>query len=231
MADPLSPSLSKSETVYRELRARILSGRYGGGYRLVLGTLASEFGVSVVPVREAVRRLEAERLVRFTRNVGAEVAAVDVHDYADAMQVLALLEGCATATAAAHLTPEQLAEAAAVNDRMRVMAQGESFDPREFSALNARFHEILCAPCPNETLLHLLERQQESVVVMRRNLFAFEPVRSLTSVGEHDGILDLLRSGAPREEIEMAARAHKLRTLEESVHHTHDAVPATDATA
>ena len=67
--------LSKSESVYRELRSRIISGRYNAGYRLVLDQLAREMGVSAVPVREAIRRLEAERLVTFTRNVGAEVAA------------------------------------------------------------------------------------------------------------------------------------------------------------
>ena len=47
------------------------AGTYGPGYRLVLGTIAKDLGISVVPVREAIRRLEAEGLVTFERNVGA----------------------------------------------------------------------------------------------------------------------------------------------------------------
>ena len=51
-----------------------VTGRQG---RLVLSSIAEELGFSVVPVREAIRRLEAEGLVTFERNVGATVAAID----------------------------------------------------------------------------------------------------------------------------------------------------------
>lgn len=208
--------LSKSESVYRELRSRIISGRYNAGYRLVLDQLAREMGVSAVPVREAIRRLEAERLVTFTRNVGAEVAAIDLADYADAMEVLAWIEGAATALSAPHLTKRQIDDAATTNDHMRSLAGG-NFDPRLFSDLNLQFHEQLCIACPNDHLLDLLHREWERVAVIRRNVFGFEPVRSQTSIGEHDHILDLVRSGAPADEIEQAARNHKLRSLRQFV--------------
>lgn len=55
------------------------------------------------------------------------------------------------------------------------------------------------------------------MAVIRRNVFGFEPVRSQTSIGEHDHILDLVRSGAPADEIEKAARNHKLRSLRQFV--------------
>lgn len=205
-------TLSKSELVYRELRDRIISGRITAGYRLVLDKIAKDLGVSTVPVREAIRRLEAEKLVTFTPNVGAEVASIDVHDYADAMQTLAVLEGVATALAAAHITREQLDQAGATNDQMRMLAEG-NFDPRLFTDLNQRFHQQLCHACPNRYLNEILDREWERVSVIRRNTFAFEPVRSLTSVQEHDHILTLLRSGSGAEEVERAARAHKLRAL------------------
>lgn len=209
--------ISKSEAVYRELRQRITSGRYVPGFRLVLGQVARELGVSVVPVREALRRLEAERLISFTPNVGAEVAAIDVSDYADAMQVLALLEGSATALAAPHMGDAELTEAAEVNERLRGLAHSVSFDPRLFTDLNQRFHQIVCGPCPNPHLRDLLTTEWERVAVIRRNVFAFEPVRSEKSVGEHDQILALIREGAPAADIELAARKHKLRTLREFV--------------
>ncbi len=77
-------------------------------------------------MREAIRRLEAERLVTSTRNVGAEVAAINLDDYTDSMQVLAWIEGAATALSAPHLTKRQIDDAATTNDHMRSLARGTS---------------------------------------------------------------------------------------------------------
>ncbi|SNU00510.1 transcriptional regulator, GntR family [Ruaniaceae bacterium KH17] len=207
-----SNSVAKSELVYRELRSRIISGRYVAGYRLVLGQIAREMGVSPVPVREAIRRLEAEKLVTFTRNVGAEVASIDVGDYANAMETLAYLEGAATALAAPLLSKKQLADATDTNDHMRSLAT-QNFDPRLFTDLNQRFHKQLCIACPNDHMNELLDVEWDRVAIIRRNTFSFEPVRSQTSVSEHDHILELITTGAPAQDIEMAARKHKMRTL------------------
>lgn len=69
--------LSKHERAYLVIRQRILDGTYGPGHRLVIDALADELGVSPVPVREAIRRLEAERQVVYRHNAGARVAPVD----------------------------------------------------------------------------------------------------------------------------------------------------------
>ena len=105
----------KSEQAYRLIRERIESGRYVPGYRLVLAPIAAELGMSVVPVREAIRRLEAEELVTFETNVGAQVSLLKETEYLHTMQTLALVEGAATALAAPHVTGEQLERARAVN--------------------------------------------------------------------------------------------------------------------
>src|SRR5215217_1049733 len=84
--------VSKSELAYDWLRRKIQRHEYGPGYRLVLAEIAAELKMSVVPVREAIRRLEAERLVTFERNVGARVAMVDENEYVHAMQTLGVIE-------------------------------------------------------------------------------------------------------------------------------------------
>ena len=91
---------SKSELAYAHIHDRIIHHEYSPGYRLVLGTIADELQMSVVPVREAIRRLEAEGYVTFERNVGARVAVPDESEYVHTMQVLSLVEGSATAEAA-----------------------------------------------------------------------------------------------------------------------------------
>ena len=72
---------NKHEQAYRVLRERIVNGVYVPGYRLVIDALALELGVSAVPIREAIRRLEAEGWVVYRPNTGAQVASIDVAQY------------------------------------------------------------------------------------------------------------------------------------------------------
>lgn len=217
LAAPKTLPLAKSELVYRELRGHILSGRYVAGYRLVLDQIARQFGVSTVPVREAVRRLEAEKLVTFTRNVGAEVSSIDLGDYANAMQTLAIMEGAATALSAPHLTEEDLRIAAEANEEMAALAAADSFDSAAFTKLNAIFHHHLWYACPNPNLNHLLDQEWGRVAAIRRTQFVFSPERALTSVAEHAELLRLINGKAPSEDIERLARNHKLRSLRDFV--------------
>lgn len=208
----VSVSLSKSERAYASLRERIASREFGPGYRLVLGDIARELGMSVVPVREAVRRLEAEGLVTYERNVGARVALADPNEYVYAMQTLGVLEGAAMAFAAPHLDAEALERAADVNDRMRRLL--DAFDPHEFTVLNERFHTILFEACPNPHLLDLVHRGWARLNNVRDSTFAFVPARAATSVAEHDQLIALVRDGAEPLEIEQLAREHRWRTMD-----------------
>src|SRR4051794_13632997 len=113
--------VSKSQRAYAWIKERIDDGRFVSGYRLVLGPIANELGTSVVPVREAIRLLEAEGLVTFEHNVGAQVALVHEEEYVITMQTLSIVEGAATALAAPHLTSDDIARARATNDQMTAL--------------------------------------------------------------------------------------------------------------
>ena len=202
------PASSKHEVAYDLIRARIVDGSYGPGYRLVLEQLAREFGFSPVPVREAIRRLEAEGYVEFIRNIGARVAHLDTEAYGQAMQALALVEGYATALAAPLMRPADIARAREANHRMAEALH--AFDPAGFTALNHEFHEIILDRCPNTYVRGLAAGEWARLDMLRRSSFAFVPGRARGSVQEHSQILDLIEAGADAGEIEMAAREHKL---------------------
>ncbi len=206
-----TPEQSKVDRAYEMIRSRILNGSYAPGKRLILGTLGTELGVSSVPVREAVRRLEAESLVSFTRNVGAAVRALDLDEYRWALQTLAITEGAATGLAASLLTPAALADARDLNDRMRTGL--ENFDPELHSDLNQRFHQVLSAPCPNPELVELVQHGWTRMSTLRSSVFAFIPDRASDSVIEHDEILAAIENSAPAERIESLTRQHRLTTL------------------
>jgi DNA-binding GntR family transcriptional regulator len=203
---------SKSQQSYRFIRARIDDGRYVPGYRLVLGSIARELDVSVVPVREAIRRLEAEGLVTFERNVGAQVALIQETEYQHTMQTLALVEGYATGLSAGTISPEQLRRAREVNERMRRTL--DDFDPHRFTELNLAFHAVLFEECPNPHVLDLVHRGWNRMRMLRDSSFSFVPGRARDSVAEHDRIVELIELGADPVEIELAARRHRTATLD-----------------
>jgi len=214
-------ALSKSEQAYHLIRERIESGRYVPGFRLVLAPIAAELDMSVVPVREAIRRLEAEGLVTFERNIGAQVALVEEAEYQHTMQTLALVEGAATAMIAEEVTSEQLQRARQINERMRQSL--ERFDPQRFTELNLEFHSVLFESCPNPHLLDLVHRGWNRMKMLRESSFSFVPGRAHESVAEHDRLLQLLEDRAPALEIELAAREHRLATLRAVLDHQHTA--------
>ena len=202
---------SKSQLAYEWLRDRIVTHRFTPGYRLVLSQLATELGVSTVPVREAVRRLEAEGLVTYEKNVGAQVALVDEDEYVTTMQTLAVVEGAATGFSAPLLTAEDLAKARAINQRMRDSL--EHFDPRRFTELNEEFHSVLFLRCPNEHMTDLVRRGWSRLRMLRDSTFSFVPGRAVQSVAEHDHLMHLIETGADPIDVELAAREHRTATL------------------
>jgi DNA-binding GntR family transcriptional regulator len=202
---------SKQELVYSALRARILNGTYGPGYRLVIGALAREFATSPIPIREAVRRLEAEGLVQYEQNKGARVAPVDERRYADAFYVLAILEGAVTALAAPRVSAKVVRQLRQLNREMVAML--ETFDVLSYAQLNRAFHAVIYDLCPNAYLRETIRTVVRQLDAMRRTVFTVVPGRSKESVAEHEQLIRLFETGAPEAEIEAFARQHKLKTL------------------
>lgn len=203
--------MNKTERAYAALRGRILQGTYAPGQRLILATLAAELGVSSVPVREALRRLEAEGWVTFKPNIGAEVRPVDATEWVAVMDTLAVNEGHATAMAAPLMTSEDIERARAINSQMRSAL--ERMDPLAASDANRTFHEVLCARCPNAHMLSVIQQANERLNAMRRTVFVFVPARTIAAVDEHDQLLAMIEADADPEDIERFAREHKLHTV------------------
>ncbi len=202
---------SKADWAYETLRQWIADGVYQPGDRLVLQQIARDLQISTVPVREAIRRLEAEGFADFQRNVGARVSSVDIALYAESMKTLAILEGAATGMAAERLTKRDLQAAERINDRMA--AGLRTLDPARFTQANKEFHELLCRPCPNAHLLALINLEWSRLAAIRTSTFAFVPERAARAVAEHRHLLERLRAAAPVAEIESLIREHRMATV------------------
>ncbi|WP_236666880.1 MULTISPECIES: GntR family transcriptional regulator [Nonomuraea] len=103
------PPMSKAEYVYSVLLDEIRSARIPGGTALRAGEVAKRLGVSVTPVREALRRLEKDRLISYEAHHGATVVDLGDEALAEYYGLRAVVEGLGARLAAARITPEQLA--------------------------------------------------------------------------------------------------------------------------
>ncbi len=209
--------INKHEQAYRAIREAILDGTYGPGYRLVIDALARELGISQMPVREAIRRLEAEGWLRFRPNVGAEVMPVDAAQWEETMRVLAVLDGYATAETLPLLAEDDLAKAREIGSEMSQAL--DDLDLVRFTRLNREFHFALYGRCPNDYLTRLLRQAWDRLDAMRRTVFVYIPFRARASLAEHDELVALIETGAPAGEVERFAREHKLRTVEAYLEH------------
>lgn len=204
-------TLSKAELAYRWIRRCIADQTFEPGHKLVLSGLAVDLDTSVVPVREAIRRLEADGLVTFERNVGARVAMVDRGSYVQSMEAVAILEGAATAQAIDFLTAADLDAAEAINAQMIELL--DDFDPVTFTKLNHEFHAALFDRCPNERLRDLVALEWDRLAHLRDSTFSFVPERARESVDEHTRIIALIRASASAVEVERVVRSHRSATL------------------
>jgi DNA-binding GntR family transcriptional regulator len=202
---------SKAGIAYDYLDSRILDGTYGPGFRLIIAEIARETGLSNIPVREAISRLEAEGLVETRPNVGARVVRFTETEHRQSMSLLARIEGFATAESAPHITEEDLAEARVINARSAESLK--NYDPMRFSRLNKEFHEVFFRRCPDIHLRSLLTAELQRLDLIRRSVLRTLPGRPEESIKEHEHLITLIESRSSSDEIEAYACQHRLNGI------------------
>lgn len=148
------PPGSSVDRVYEAMRSAIVMGHYPPGGPLRLHELSSDLGVSLIPIREALRRLEVERLVENRPYRGAIVAPISEADVNDAYETRILLESEALRRAWPNIDEEALAGARATLDEM--FAAFESGRIEEGAGLHQRYHFNLWARANSPWLEHLI---------------------------------------------------------------------------
>jgi DNA-binding GntR family transcriptional regulator len=170
------------------LREAILSGRLAGGTPLRQEDLATAFGVSRMPVREALRQLEAQALLDFVPHKGAVVTEISAADAADTYAIRLALEPAALTLSIPHLTEVEFSRA---EDLIHDMDAEQ--DPGRMGELNRRFHMTLYEAAPHPKLLALTESQLAAFDRYLRFQLAAEGHETL-SQGEHRAMLEAARA-------------------------------------
>jgi DNA-binding GntR family transcriptional regulator len=181
-----------SGQVLEALRDRILSGAYPEAEPLRQDALAAELGVSRIPIREALRQLEAEGLVAFSPHCGAVVSSLSVSEIEELFELRGLVESELIREAVPLLTPEDMARADTILDAYE--SAFERRDIGEWGALNWRFHSTLLSAADRPLtlgILHRLHNQSDRYTRMQLALTHGEDRAS----GEHREIAAAVRAG------------------------------------
>lgn len=204
--------VSQVERVYESMRRAILDGRYQSGQPLRLNVIAAENKVSFIPVREALRLLEAARLVEVIPNKGARVAAVSETDMADAYALRIILEGIAIEKACTDITADELEEAEALYAKM--VAAFEAGDLEASASTHRAFHLALYRPSRSSWLIHIVELLMSNTDRYRRLLTPVRPSDAHLAVirTQHRGILSAVQAHDPALATKLL-RAHLEDTL------------------
>src|SRR5262245_30353865 len=148
-------------TVYEALRRDILEREFDPGEPLTEQGLSERYGVSRTPVREALAKLERDRLVRVVPKKGAFVRSVSHDDVRELYQIREVLEGLAVRLAAPRLDRGELG---AFETRFRELkARGAKAKPADVRALGEDFHAVILKRAGNGRLIEVLEQIREQI--------------------------------------------------------------------
>ncbi|MEZ0579411.1 GntR family transcriptional regulator [Nocardioides sp. MH1] len=191
-------------SAYDLIRTAIVEGRYEPGARLVEQRIAAEFDLSRTPVREALRTLEAEGLVRIERNRGATVRGLSVEEVVDLYDLRARLEGYAAELAAQR---HDAADLTVIDSGVTAFAaametRGGADRAHALNEANGAIHLGIVAAARHDQLAQLLLRTVDASLVFRA-FRAFEPAQTRQSHEFHQ----LIRNAIAARE---AARAGAL---------------------
>lgn len=150
------------EFVYGKIREKIFSGEFEQGSPLRQEKLAKMLGVSRLPVREALTRLEVEGIVSLRPRQGFVVAPLRVEDIDELFDLRSVVEELAACVATTLRKEEDVSEVGAIIERMEKLRPGSNRDLVDFSSLNRSFHERLFAISRREMMCNLLSTMHSS---------------------------------------------------------------------
>lgn len=186
---PISP-MTKSASVYQELRRKILEGEFEPGEHLIIKQISTEYGVSDIPVREALKELNAEGLVETIPHVGSRVASFSPKSIKDLLEMRECLEPFAAELAVENADPAVIARLEQYhNDSL--LALGRK-DIVKYGEMNKAFHRLIIETSNNQILIDTIFEMMESEKRMRM-IFQFFPEVLEDSPKEHAEMLSYIK--------------------------------------
>ncbi|NLE26481.1 MAG: GntR family transcriptional regulator, partial [Clostridiaceae bacterium] len=178
------------DVIFETLRKAIVSGDIKPGERLMEVSLADQMGVSRTPVREAIRRLEAEGLVTMTPRKGTHVSELSVKDIMDVLEVRTVLDKLATDLAAKRMQPAQLKSLESVHKQYISCVERENMEGAVKK--DVEFHDLIYAASGNPRLVAVAGSLREHIYRFRV-IYMSGSLIAENVLNEHEEILTALK--------------------------------------
>lgn len=153
------------EVIFNTLKEAIIVGELKPGERLMEVHLSEKMGVSRTPIREAIRKLELEGLVKTFPRKGVYVAELSPKDIADVLEVRAALDGLAAFLAAERITAEEIKEMKSVFEQFKQNVEKNS--TQGIVKKDVEFHDIIYRASGNDPLIQILNNLKEQILRFR----------------------------------------------------------------
>ena len=184
-------SVSLADQVFEKLENDIIHGIYPRGEVLTELKLVEQLGVSRTPIREALRRLEQERLITDSGK-GSIVLGITLEDLMDIMDIRCQIEGLAAYHTAKNITKEELSEMQRINELQEFYYNKQ--DMERLRQMDDKFHELIYRFCKRSVICDTL-RPLHRKTQRYRKLSLDNPKRIADSMSEHKQILDAISAG------------------------------------
>jgi DNA-binding GntR family transcriptional regulator len=205
-------STSLADQVFDKLENDIIQGIYKRGELLTELKLVEQLGVSRTPIREALRRLEQERLIEDTGK-GSRVLGITEEDLQDIMNIRQRIEGLAAYYAAKNITPDGLKELTHIVDLQEFYFSKR--DKEHLREVDDQFHDLICALSGRsvvaDTLIPLMRKTRRY-----RRIAIDNWERTTSTMNEHRAIFEAIASGNA-EQAEQLTTQHIIRAKEHMI--------------
>lgn len=213
-AAPECEPATAPDKITEALRLDIIAGRFPPGMRLKIAALAHRYGTSSMPVREALRQLDGERLIELNAHRGAVVRPVTIGFIQDIYEVRAALEGILAASCARVATQSEIQT---LQQALRIWeAAAASGRIADLLKANAQLHARINAIGRNEEARVLADRGAPLVAALRKQI-GYGPDRLDEITEQHRAIIAALTSGDP-DASRRAAEDHVFSARDDLVH-------------
>jgi DNA-binding GntR family transcriptional regulator len=182
---------SLADQVFEKLENDIIQGVYPRGEILTELKLVDQLGVSRTPIRDALRRLEQERLIEDTGK-GSRVVGITEEDLEDIMNIRQRIEGLAAYYAAKNMTPEGLAELTHIVDLQDFYY--DKGDAEQLRQVDEQFHDLICYLSKRTVIMDTLIPLHRKTRRYRR-ISMEDWSRTVNARKEHKAIFDAMASG------------------------------------
>jgi len=204
---PAANTLSPIELAYNNILDSILSGEFAPGERIPAESVATALGISRMPVRDALRRLEADGAVMTFANRGASVAHYSDEEIVQLVEMAAVLEGFAARHALDHFGESELDDLEELKQRM----DRSNGSPARWLVRHDEFHDYITALGGKPLLQQQIERIRVMLWPYRPRDPAMDQIELLGR--QHQTIIDTIRAKEP-DCVEQTVRDHVLKGID-----------------